>query len=95
MRVEEILDCGAVKCMRTGEVCVEVDRVRVVYSVNVNPGILMEITLKGNNYSSTCRIIYDMRLDKVVDISCVGFKEERVKITLEECFKRKGILYAR
>lgn len=93
--MNEIFNCGPIKCMKTGEVCLEIDRVRVVYSMSVSPSTVAEITLKGVNYSSICRILYDARMGKVVDVSCSGFKQERVKATLEECFREKGVLYAR
>ncbi|ARM75273.1 hypothetical protein [Acidianus manzaensis] len=93
MKVEDLFNCGNVKCMKTGEFCIEVDNVRIVYSINYEFGPIIEINLKSTNFKSNCKILFDVRKEKIIDISCYGFKDNKVKLALEGCFKEKNLLY--
>ncbi|MEM4131243.1 MAG: hypothetical protein QXU14_08370 [Metallosphaera sp.] len=91
--ISQLFNCNQVKVMRTGDLSVELDGVRCVYEVKSNLSPVMEITLKSRNYKSECKVLFDVRLDKVVSVSCEGVKQEKVRLTLEECFREKGLLY--
>ncbi|AWR96779.1 hypothetical protein DFR86_03880 [Acidianus sulfidivorans JP7] len=93
MKIEDLFNCNNVKCMKTGEFCIEVDNVRIVYSINYNLSIITEILLKSTNFKSVCRILFDTRKGKIIDISCSGFKSDKVKLALEACFKERNLLY--
>ncbi|BFH74245.1 hypothetical protein SJAV_21890 [Sulfurisphaera javensis] len=93
MKINNIFNCGQVKCMKTNEFCIEVDNIRIVYSMSFNFGIITEIQFKSTNYKSMCNIVFDTRKEKIIEVECIGFKADKVKLTLEECFRQEGLLY--
>jgi len=88
-----LFNCSNIKLIKDNQLYIEVDRIRVLYTVSFTPGILQEYVLKSTNYNSMCRITFDVRKGKVIHIDCIGFKADKVKVMLEECFKEEGILY--
>ncbi|MCI2413870.1 MAG: hypothetical protein MPF33_01260 [Candidatus Aramenus sp.] len=93
MNLEEFLNCGAVKCLRTGQFCVEVDGLRVLFNVEVNLGAVTQLKLKSTNYKVSCNVDVDTSTEKVIYVECVGFKEEKIRLTLLGCFKERGLLH--
>ena len=69
------------------------DGIKILYTVSSVPGIIQEIVLKSSYYSSMCKITFDVKKGKVIHVETIGFKADRVKVVLEECFKEEGILY--
>ena len=90
----KLFNCGNVKSTKDNELYVEADKIRIFYTVNLTPGILQEFILNSTNYKSLCKVVFDTRKGKVVHVECVGFKADKVKVALEECFKEEGILYS-
>jgi len=88
-----LFNCSNVKSTKDGKLYIEVDRIKVFYTVSFTPGTLQEYVLKSTNYNSMCRITFDTRKGKVIHIDCIGFKADKVKVVLEECFKEEGISY--
>ncbi|EWG06717.1 MAG: hypothetical protein ASUL_07864 [Candidatus Aramenus sulfurataquae] len=93
MNLEEFLNCGAVKCLKTGQFCVEVDGIRVLFNVEVNLGAVTQLKLKSANYKVNCNVEVDTRTERVISVECVGFKEEKIRLTLLGCFKERGLLH--
>lgn len=93
MKIEDIFNCGAIKCMRNGGFCIEVDGIRIVYTVSFNIGMITEIILKSENYKSNCKIEFDTKKWKVIKVEAIGFKADKVQLALEQCFRERGILY--
>ena len=88
----KLFNCGNVRA-KDNQFCIEVDGIRVLYTMSFTPGIIQEFVLKSTNYNSMCKIAFDTRKGKVIYVECIGFKADKVKIALEECFKEEGILY--
>ena len=89
----KLFNCGNVKCTKDNQFCIEVDGIRILYTVSFTPGMLQEFVLKSTNYNSICKIAFDVRKGKVIHVETIGFKADKVKTALEECFKEEGILY--
>jgi hypothetical protein len=79
--------------MKSGEFCVEVDNIRILFTMSYNFGPVTEILLKSNNFKANCKILFDTRKEKIISVECYGFKSEKVGKALEECFKEKGLMY--
>ena len=89
----KLFNCGNVKFSEDNELQIKVERIKVVYKASFTPGIIQEYVLKSTNYKSLCKVVFDTRKGKVVHVECIGFKADKVKVALEECFKEEGILY--
>ena len=88
-----LFNCSNVKHTIDNHLYIEVDGIRILYTMNFTPGILEEFALKSTNYNCFCKITFDTRKGKVIRVECSGFKAEKVRDALEECFKEEGILY--
>jgi len=89
----KLFNCGNVRLTKDNELHIEVDGIRILYTVTLTPGMLQEFVLKSINYNSMCKIAFDVRKGKVIHVTTIGFKADKVKVALEECFKEEGILY--
>ncbi len=76
-----------------GQYYIEVDRLRILFEVKVNISMIVEIILNSINYKVTCKIVFDPRYEKVMETSCMGFKEDKIKHIIQNCFREKGVLY--
>ncbi|TRM78077.1 hypothetical protein DJ532_02370 [Sulfolobus sp. A20-N-F8] len=93
MDIKRLLICDQIGMNNSGQYYIEVDRLRILFEAKVNIGIIVEIILNSINYKLTCKIVFDPRYEKVIETSCIGFKEDKVKYIIQNCFKEKGILY--
>jgi len=88
------LVCDAFKRLKDGMLMMEVDGVRIFFKEEITPGIICDLTLRSTNYNLMCKIEYDVRKEKVVMVSCNGFKGDKVKAKIEESLRRAGMLYS-
>ncbi|EZQ01839.1 MULTISPECIES: hypothetical protein [Acidianus] len=93
MNLQDLLSCNDIRLNKNDEVLVTVDNVKLIFTFSINFSLITEIILKCKNYKSNCRIIIDTRTEKVIAIETQGFKEEKIKKVISECFREKGILY--
>ncbi|AWR93262.1 hypothetical protein [Acidianus brierleyi] len=94
MSIHEFFNCNSVKCMKSGEFCVEVDNVKITFTLDFTLGPITEISLKSSNYKVNCKILFDSRKEKIISVDCYGFKADKICKSLKECFREKGLLYA-
>ena len=87
-----MFNCDKAKFINNNQLYIDVDGVRVIYTVNFSLGIVQEIVLKSTNYNSLCRIVFDARKRKVVHLKCTGFNDAKVEKIIRECFKQLGII---
>ncbi|QKQ99032.1 hypothetical protein GWK48_00260 [Metallosphaera tengchongensis] len=94
MNLDEIFSCAFVKTTKAGDILVIVDGIKVIFSVNVKFSIVSDIELKSTNYKLVCNISFDTRYGKVISTTCTGFKADKVRDYLQECFRERGVLYS-
>ncbi|BBG24810.1 hypothetical protein IC006_2144 [Sulfuracidifex tepidarius] len=87
------LNCDVFKRLTDGRLMIEVQGIRIFLKEEQTFGMVRDLTLKSTNYNLMCRIVFDERKEKVIIVSCKGFKSDIVKAMIEESMKRSGLLY--
>jgi len=90
-----MIDFFPFKKLEDGTLVMEVDGVRIFFKEEIIPGIIYKLKLRSINYNLVCEIDYDVGKKKIMSISCIGFKSDKVKAKLEEHVKIKGLFYSK
>lgn len=56
-----------------------INGIEVTYKVEVKPGVITSVIIKGLNYNSLCTLDIDTRKNRLLSLQCIGFEKDVVK----------------
>lgn len=87
----KIFNCRNVRHVKGNVISLSVEGINILYDVAFSLSVVQEYTLRGINYASLCKILFDVRKLKVIEIECTGFNAFKVEKALKDCFKEQKI----